>query len=55
MKRTLDKPENTLGKGTRARGKRILKIRGMARGVAKIDESISALRRSRIKRVLLGR
>jgi len=34
---------------TKIRGKRILKIRGIARGVADIDKAISALRRSRIE------
>lgn len=33
---------------TKVKGKRILKIRGIASGVADIDEVISALRRSRI-------
>jgi prevent-host-death family protein len=33
----------------KVRGKRILKIRGMAKGAADIDEAISALRRSRIE------
>lgn len=32
----------------RSKGKRILKIRGIATGVAAIDEAISALRKSRI-------
>jgi prevent-host-death family protein len=33
----------------KVRGKRILKIRGIAKGGADIDEAISALRRSRIE------
>ena len=33
----------------RVRGKRILKIRGIAKGVADIDEAIRTLRRSRIE------
>ena len=55
MKRTLVKQWNALDEGAKAKGKRILKIRGIARGVAKIDEAIRTLRRSRIKRALLGR
>ena len=34
---------------TKVKGKRVLKIRGIASGVADIDEAISALRRSRIE------
>ena len=34
---------------TRTRGRRILKIRGIARGTADIDEAISTLRKSRIE------
>lgn len=33
----------------KVRGKRIMKIRGIARGVADIDEAIGTLRRSRIE------
>ena len=33
----------------RVKGKRILKIRGIAKGVADIDEAIRTLRRSRIE------
>lgn len=34
-----------------AKGKRILKIRGIARGVANIEEAISALRGSRMEAI----
>ena len=47
--------EELLGRGVKVKSKRILKIRGIARGVADIDDAISALRRSRIKKLLVSR